>query len=27
VNGYIDSLRDFWVAEADLQMAMTGKSR
>jgi len=27
VNGYIESLRDFWVAEADLQMAMTGKSR
>jgi outer membrane protein TolC len=23
-NGYIESLRDFWVAESDLQMAMTG---
>lgn len=24
VNGYIDSLRDFWIAESDLQMALTG---
>ena len=26
VNGYIDSLRDFWIAESDLQMALTGGS-
>jgi outer membrane protein TolC len=26
VNGYIESLRDFWIAESDLQMAMTGRS-
>jgi outer membrane protein TolC len=26
VNGYIESLRDFWLAESDLQMAMTGRS-
>jgi outer membrane protein TolC len=25
VNGYIDSLRDFWLAESDLQMALTGR--
>ena len=25
VNAYIDSLRDFWLAESDLQMAMVGK--
>jgi outer membrane protein TolC len=25
VNGYIDSLRDFWLAQADLDMAMIGK--
>jgi outer membrane protein TolC len=25
-NGYIESLRDFWLAESDLQMAMTGRS-
>jgi outer membrane protein TolC len=24
VNGYIESLRDFWIAESDLQMAITG---
>ena len=24
VNGYIESVRDFWIAEADLQMALTG---
>ena len=24
VNGYIESLRDFWIAESDLQMALTG---
>lgn len=24
VNGYIDALRDFWVAESDLQMTLTG---
>jgi len=23
-NGYIESLRDFWIAESELQMAMTG---
>ena len=26
VNGYIEALRDFWVAESDLQMALTGRS-
>ncbi len=26
VNTYLDSLRDFWLAEAALQLAMTGKS-
>ncbi len=26
VNGYIESLRDFWIAESDLQMAMTGRA-
>ena len=26
VNAYIESLRDFWVAESDLQMALTGRS-
>jgi outer membrane protein TolC len=26
VNGYIESLRDFWIAESDLQMAVTGRS-
>jgi outer membrane protein TolC len=25
-NGYIESLRDFWLAESDLQMALTGRS-
>jgi outer membrane protein TolC len=25
VNGYIDALRDFWLASADLDMAMTGR--
>jgi outer membrane protein TolC len=25
VNGYIESLRDFWIAESDLQMALTGR--
>ncbi len=25
VNGYLESLRDFWIAEADLQMAMIGR--
>jgi outer membrane protein TolC len=24
VNGYIESLRDFWIAESELQMALTG---
>ncbi len=27
VNGYIESLRDFWLADADLQMALTGRSK
>jgi outer membrane protein TolC len=27
VNGYIEALRDFWLAETDLEMALTGKSR
>ena len=26
VNAYIESLRDFWVAEANLELALTGKS-
>ncbi|HEU4459926.1 MAG TPA: TolC family protein [Methylibium sp.] len=26
VNGYIDSLRDFWLAQADLDMALIGKA-
>jgi len=26
VNGYIDSLRDFWLAESNFQMALTGRS-
>jgi hypothetical protein len=26
VNAYIVSLRDFWLAESDLQMALTGRS-
>jgi outer membrane protein TolC len=26
VNGYIESLRDFWVAESDLHMVLTGRS-
>jgi outer membrane protein TolC len=26
-NGYIESLRDFWIAESDLQMAMPGGQR
>ena len=26
VNAYIESLRDFWIAESDLQMALTGRS-
>lgn len=26
VNAYIESLRDFWMAESDLQMAVTGRS-
>jgi len=25
VNSYIEALRDFWLAESDLQMAMIGK--
>ena len=25
VNGYIESLRDFWLAQADLDMALIGK--
>ena len=25
VNGYIESLRDFWIAQADLEMALIGK--
>ena len=25
VNGYIEALRDFWLAQADLDMAMIGK--
>ena len=26
VNSYIETLRDFWLAESDLQMALTGRS-
>jgi outer membrane protein TolC len=26
VNAYIETLRDFWIADADLQLALTGKS-
>jgi outer membrane protein TolC len=26
VNGYIESVRGFWIAESDLQMALTGRS-
>jgi len=26
VNGYIEAVRDFWTAESDLQMALTGRS-
>jgi outer membrane protein TolC len=26
VNAYIEALRDFWLADATLQLAMTGKS-
>ncbi|MNC87935.1 hypothetical protein D3C83_37120 [compost metagenome] len=26
VNAYIEALRDFWVAEANLELALTGKS-
>ena len=26
VNTYIETLRDFWLAESDLQMALTGRS-
>jgi outer membrane protein TolC len=26
VNAYMESLRDFWLAESDLQMALTGRS-
>ena len=26
VNGYIDALRDFWIAETDLQVALSGTS-
>jgi outer membrane protein TolC len=25
-NGYIETLRDFWIAESELQMALTGRS-
>lgn len=25
VNGYVESLRDFWIAQADLEMALMGK--
>ena len=27
VNGYIEALRDFWLADADLEMALIGKPR
>jgi outer membrane protein TolC len=26
VNAYIESVRDFWLAESDFQMALTGRS-
>ena len=26
VTAYIEALRDFWIAESDLQMALTGRS-
>jgi outer membrane protein TolC len=26
VNGYIESARDFWIADSDLQMALTGRT-
>lgn len=26
VNGYIEAARDFWIADSDLQMALTGRS-
>jgi hypothetical protein len=26
VNAYIEALREFWLAESDLQMALTGRS-
>ena len=26
VNAAIETLRDFWIAEADMQMALTGRS-
>jgi outer membrane protein TolC len=26
VNGYIESTRDFWIADSDLQMALTGRT-
>ncbi|HET9475646.1 MAG TPA: hypothetical protein VFO82_17225, partial [Steroidobacteraceae bacterium] len=26
VNAYIEAVRDFWFADADLQMALTGRS-
>lgn len=26
VNAYLDALRDFWIAESDFQMALTGRS-
>jgi outer membrane protein TolC len=26
VNAYIETLRDFWMAESDFQMALTGRS-
>ena len=26
VNAYIEALREFWIAEADLKLALTGKS-
>jgi hypothetical protein len=27
VNAYIESLRDFWLAESDFQMALTGGTK
>jgi outer membrane protein TolC len=26
VNAYIEALRDFWIADANLELALTGKS-